>query len=207
MSISTSHFHYYLPYLLYAMHRRAVQCAVLRARGLSGSSLSHVDGSGAARMVDVSDKTPTERTATASGRVNMSSFAVELVRTQGGGPKGDVVATARLAGIMAAKRTAELIPLCHPIPLTHVSIDAEIDAQGITLTAHAKCKGVTGVEMEALTAVSVAALTVYDMIKAVDSAAVLNDIQLVTKTGGKRDSGVLNTHQIIRALETSQSFY
>jgi cyclic pyranopterin phosphate synthase len=146
--------------------------------------LSHLDDHGAARMVDVSDKAATARTATAVGTVRTTAEVIALI-TSGGLPKGDALATARIAGILAAKRTGDLIPLCHQLALSGVDIDFEIGSSAIELTATVRTTDRTGVEMEALTAVSVAALTVYDMIKAVDPAAHLDDIHVVAKQGGK----------------------
>jgi len=147
-------------------------------------SLSHIDEHGRIRMVDTGGKEISSRRAVASGRVLMKSETVEALR-QHRTPKGDPLETARLAGIMAAKKTAELIPLCHPLPLTHVDVHAEIDDRGIVLTAEVSTNAQTGVEMEALTAVSVAALTIYDMCKALDKSIVITDIVLEHKTGGK----------------------
>ena len=154
-----------------------------------GDSLSHVDETGAARMVDVGPKADTERTAIAAGEVLMSIETLRLIRA-GALKKGDVVAVARIAGIMAAKRTAELIPLCHPVPLTHVGVDIELreldDRHGAAhIQATARTIGKTGVEMEALTAVSIAALTIYDMAKAVDRAMHIHNVRLLEKHGGK----------------------
>ena len=148
--------------------------------------LSHLDEKGAARMVDVSAKPETEREAVAESFISMSPEAFQAA-TSGGGPKGDVFATARIAGIMAAKKTSELIPLCHPLALTKAGIEFEaIPARGqIRIIATAKTNGQTGVEMEALTAASIAALTIYDMIKAVDKAAVIEGVKLISKSGGK----------------------
>jgi cyclic pyranopterin phosphate synthase len=146
--------------------------------------LSHVDDHGAAHMVDVSAKAATARTATAVGTVRTTAEVIALI-TAGGLPKGDALATARIAGILAAKRTSDLIPLCHQLALSGVDIDFDISSSAIELTATARTTDRTGVEMEALTAVSVAALTVYDMIKAVDPAAHLDDIHVVAKQGGK----------------------
>jgi cyclic pyranopterin phosphate synthase len=150
-------------------------------------TLTHLDSKGRARMVDVSDKDSTERTATAMGRITMSRATFDLVK-QGAVKKGDVLSIARLAGIMGAKKTPELIPLCHPLALSSVAVDLELKdgkTPAIEITATCKLKGQTGVEMEALTAVSVAALTVYDMCKAVDRAMTIGDIRLVHKAGGK----------------------
>jgi cyclic pyranopterin phosphate synthase len=150
------------------------------------SGLSHFDKDGKAQMVDVSDKDVTERTATAAGTVTMAPETLALIMAGEVG-KGDVLGTARLAGIMAAKRTAELIPLCHPLALTSVSVDLACDTarNAVDITATCRLKGRTGVEMEALTAVSVAALTVYDMCKAVDRAMTIGDVRLIHKAGGK----------------------
>ena len=147
--------------------------------------LTHFDAEGRATMVDVSDKAVTERTATARGAVIMAPETLALVR-EGRAAKGDVLAVARLAGIMAAKRTAELVPLCHPLMLTKVAVDlTPSPPDRVEIEATVRVEGKTGVEMEALTAVSVAALTVYDMVKAVDRSMRLTDIRLVHKAGGK----------------------
>jgi cyclic pyranopterin monophosphate synthase len=148
------------------------------------SRLTHLDASGAAHMVDVGGKPVTAREAVARGRITMSAEAAAAIR-DGSVKKGDVLATARIAGIMAAKKTAELIPLCHPLPLTRVAINLDLDEGGVTATATAATEGKTGVEMEALTAVSVALLTLYDMAKALDRAMMIGDIRLIAKTGGK----------------------
>ncbi|MES2326582.1 MAG: cyclic pyranopterin monophosphate synthase MoaC [Pseudomonadota bacterium] len=150
------------------------------------SGLSHVDETGRARMVDVSDKEATARTATAHGVLTCKPETLDQVR-RGMTPKGAVIQTAELAGIMAAKRTAELIPLCHPLPLTHVEVRIEIDnaLPGFRVEAEVRIKGETGVEMEALTAVSVACLTLFDMLKAVDRTMVIGGIEVTSKTGGK----------------------
>ena len=150
----------------------------------SRARLSHVDARGEARMVDVSAKPVTVREAVARGRVTMSREAVRLVRA-GALKKGDPLQVARLAGIMAAKRTSELIPLCHPLPLSHVDVDLTPRADGYDVEARARTSARTGVEMEALTAVAVAALTIYDMVKAVDRAMVIGEIRLVEKSGGR----------------------
>lgn len=147
-------------------------------------SLSHTDNRGKANMVDVSDKSVTARTATAEGYILLTEQTRDLVIT-GQTAKGDTLAVARVAGIMAAKKTSELIPLCHPLALSKVSVDFEATSIGIRITATAKLTGQTGVEMEALTAVSVAALTLYDMIKAVEAEAVITNIRLCEKIGGK----------------------
>lgn len=146
--------------------------------------LSHLDSEGRAAMVDVGDKPETARTAVARGSVLLSPATIALLRDNAV-PKGDVIATARIAGIQAAKRTSELIPLCHPLPLTHCAVDLTILDDRVDIDATASITGRTGVEMEALTAVSVAALTVYDMVKAVDRSAVITDIRLEYKSGGK----------------------
>src|ERR671926_771350 len=146
--------------------------------------LSHVDGEGRVAMVDTGGKAQTARRARASVRVLMSAETVAALRA-GRTPKGDPLETARIAGIMAAKRTAELIPLCHPLPLTHVEVRAEVLDWGVRLEAEAATTAQTGVEMEALTAASVAALTVYDMCKAVEKGIRITDVQLEEKTGGK----------------------
>jgi len=147
-------------------------------------ALTHLDSDGRARMVDVGDKSITKRTATATGRLVTRPDVIALVRADDL-PKADVLATARIAGIMGAKKTSELIPLCHTIPLSSVKVDFDFTADSILITATAKTTGQTGVEMEALTAVTVAALTLHDMIKAVDAAATMTDIQLRDKSGGK----------------------
>jgi cyclic pyranopterin phosphate synthase len=144
--------------------------------------LSHFDDSGNASMVDVSTKQPTRRTATASAFVELSAAVLAALPTN---PKGNPLEAARFAGIQAAKRTADLIPMCHPLALTHVDVQAEIVDGGVRITAKVATTGPTGVEMEALTAASVAALTVYDMTKALDKAIVIRNIQLEAKSGGK----------------------
>ena len=149
-----------------------------------GTRLTHLDERGAARMVDVSAKAVTVRTATAQGRVLVSSEVVALLRGEGV-PKGDALATARIAGIQGAKRTPELIPLCHPLALHGVSVDLVVAEDGVEITATVRTADRTGVEMEALTAVAVAALTVIDMVKAVDKSAEIAGVRLLTKTGGK----------------------
>jgi len=150
------------------------------------SDLTHFDDAGRARMVDVGDKEITERSATARGSVYCSADTIALIRS-GGVKKGDVLSVARLAGIMGAKRTPDLIPLCHPLALTSVAVDLTVDTDrnAVDIEATCKLKGRTGVEMEALTAVSVAALTVYDMVKAVDRTMRIGDVRLVHKAGGK----------------------
>ena len=146
--------------------------------------LTHLDETGAARMVDVGRKPETAREATATGRIAMSREAAAAIR-DGAVEKGDVLAVARVAGIMGAKRTADLIPLCHQIALSAVTIDFDLDATGVTVTATARTADRTGVEMEALTAVSVACLTVYDMVKAVDRGMRIEGIRLTAKDGGR----------------------
>jgi cyclic pyranopterin phosphate synthase len=146
--------------------------------------LTHVDESGAARMVDVSSKDVTAREAVASGRVRVSPRVVELLRGAGV-PKGDVIAVARVAGIMGAKRTPELVPLCHPIALSGVEVELEVTDHAVEILARVRTTDRTGVEMEALTAVSVAALAVVDMVKAVDKAAVIDNVKVLHKSGGR----------------------
>ena len=148
------------------------------------SGLTHFDKDGKAHMVDVSDKPATARIAVAKGRISMEPETLVLI-TQGRAKKGDVLGVARLAGIMAAKKTHDLIPLCHPLSLSKVSVDLEPLENAVDITATVKTTGPTGVEMEALTAVNVAALTIYDMVKAVDRSMVISDIRLMLKDGGK----------------------
>ncbi|WP_010163997.1 cyclic pyranopterin monophosphate synthase MoaC [Sphingomonas sp. PAMC 26617] len=148
------------------------------------SGLTHLDAAGAAHMVDVGGKDATRREAVARGRIDMVPEAVRAIR-DGSAIKGDVLAVARVAGIIGAKKTSDLIPLCHPLPLTRVAIDLAVDDAGVVATATAATEGKTGVEMEALTAVSVALLTIYDMAKAIDKGMTIRDIQLLTKFGGK----------------------
>jgi cyclic pyranopterin phosphate synthase len=148
------------------------------------TGLTHIDEAGHARMVDVSAKAETVRDATARGRVTMQPATLALI-TAGASKKGDVLAAARLAGIMAAKRTSELIPLCHPLPISAVTVDLDVTETAVDITATVRTTGRTGVEMEALTAVSVAALTVYDMLKAADRAMTIGAIRVVAKSGGK----------------------
>jgi cyclic pyranopterin monophosphate synthase len=150
----------------------------------AAARLSHVDASGAVRMVDVSDKPVTAREAVARGRISMSSEALRQIRA-GAIRKGDPLQTARLAGIMAAKRTAGLIPLCHPLPLSHADVTLTPLDDGYEIEARVRTTAQTGVEMEALTAVSVAALTIYDMVKAIDKAMIIGEIRLVEKRGGR----------------------
>ena len=146
--------------------------------------LTHVDESGAARMVDVSGKQVTARTAVATGKVLVSDEVVGLLRGEGV-PKGDALGVARIAGIMATKKTPDLIPLCHPLAIAGVEVDLEVEDDGVKITATVRTADRTGVEMEALTAVGVAALTVVDMVKAVDKTSVITDIRVESKTGGK----------------------
>lgn len=155
--------------------------------------LSHLNSQGEAQMVDVSTKPVTQREAIATGRVRMSLETFRAIQ-QGNTPKGDVLATAKLAGIMAAKQTANLIPLCHPLPLHKIAVEIKenFELPGYQIEATVKTKAETGVEMEALTAVSVAALTLYDMAKALDKAMVIEAIALVSKTGGKSDYNSIN---------------
>ncbi len=146
--------------------------------------LTHLDDSGAARMVDVGGKLATARRAVASGRITMSPQALAAIR-EGNAPKGDVLGPARIAGIMAAKRTGDLIPLCHPLALDAVTVDFAYEDDAIRVTATASLHGKTGVEMEAMTATSVALLTIYDMAKAIDKGMVIEDVRLIAKSGGK----------------------
>ncbi|MDB5440149.1 MAG: moaC [Caulobacteraceae bacterium] len=148
------------------------------------SELTHIDAAGRARMVDVSDKPVTTREATAIGLVRMSPATLALA-TSGTGKKGEVMRTAELAGIMAAKRTSELIPLCHPLPLSKVVVEVTPVENGLSVTATVRTTGQTGVEMEALTAVSVACLTVYDMLKAAEKEMVIETVRLLAKSGGR----------------------
>lgn len=150
------------------------------------AKLTHFDAKGDAHMVDVSDKPATTRTATAAGNIKMSQEAFEII-LEGRATKGDVLGVARLAGIMGAKKTPDLIPLCHPLALSKVTVEISPDPQlpGLTIEATVKTTGKTGVEMEALTAVSVAALTVYDMVKAVEKSMTISNIRLIHKDGGK----------------------
>jgi len=153
---------------------------------MTGGKLTHLDDAGNAHMVDVSEKQVTTRIAVASGRVSMLPETLQLIQS-GMAKKGDVIATARIAGIMAAKRTHDLIPLCHPLAISKITVDLEINEpdNAVDVTASVKVEGKTGVEMEALTAVSVACLTVYDMVKAVDRGITISDIKLIEKQGGK----------------------
>jgi len=155
---------------------------------LTEPELTHLDETGAARMVDVASKQPTLRRAVARAQLRMAPETARAVAA-GDAPKGDVLGTARIAGIQAAKRTAELIPLCHTIPLSFVGVDATVDAEAgtITLTTEARTTAATGVEMEALTAATVAGLTVYDMVKGIERGVEIAEVVLLEKTGGKED--------------------
>jgi cyclic pyranopterin phosphate synthase len=148
------------------------------------TELTHLDAQGKARMVDVGGKAETRRVAVATGLIRMSGAALAAIR-DGDVPKGDVLAAARIAGIMAAKKTAELIPLCHPLALDAVTVDFAIEASAVRVTASASLTGRTGVEMEAMTATSIALLTIYDMAKAIDKAMVIEQVRLLSKSGGK----------------------
>jgi len=158
--------------------------AASEAKRVETRELTHVDESGAARMVDVSGKDATPREAVATGRVLVSPEVVALLRS-GDVPKGDALAVARVAGIMAAKRTPDLVPLCHPLTLSGVTVDLEVTDDAVEIRAAVRTTDRTGVEMEALTAVSVAALTVFDMVKAVDKSGVISDVRVESKSGGK----------------------
>lgn len=146
--------------------------------------LTHINDAGAAHMVDVGGKQVTRREAVATGRIDMATEAAAAIR-DGAVAKGDVLAVARVAGIMAAKRTSELVPLCHPLPISRVALDLTVDEHGVTASATVATDGKTGVEMEALTAVSVALLTVYDMAKALDKTMVIGGVRLLAKSGGR----------------------
>jgi cyclic pyranopterin phosphate synthase len=154
------------------------------AKKNSGVKLTHLDSEGKACMVDVTEKRSTSRHATAESFIRLSKKTMTLLH-EGNLPKGNALETARLAGIMAAKRTFDLIPLCHPLLLTHVDVEAEIQDDGVRFLAGVRCSGSTGVEMEALTAASVAALTLYDMVKAVEKGATIENVRLLEKSGGK----------------------
>ena len=151
---------------------------------MPAKKLTHVDAQGAARMVDVSAKPATDRRATARGKLLLSRETLDLIKN-GRTPKGDVLGAARIAGIMAAKRTPDLIPLAHPLPLSHASVDLTFEKDGIAIEATVGTTAPTGVEMEALTAVAVAGLTLYDMLKAIERGATLTDVRLVAKSGGR----------------------
>ncbi len=148
------------------------------------NKLTHLDSRGQAHMVDVGGKAGTARCATATGRIRMSAEALSAIR-DGSGPKGDVLAAARIAGIMAAKKTGELIPLCHPLALDAVTVEFDFEADAVRATARASLTGKTGVEMEAMTATAIALLTIYDMAKALDKGMVVEEVRLLEKTGGK----------------------
>lgn len=158
-----------------------------------GSGLTHLTAAGEAHMVDVGGKPVTQRVAVAGGRIRMSVEALAAIR-DGSAKKGDVLATARIAGIMAAKKTSELIPLCHPIAISKVSVELVLEADGVCVTATVACAGQTGVEMEALTAASVALLTVYDMAKALDRGMVIEGVRLLEKRGGKSGDWIAEGH-------------
>lgn len=147
-------------------------------------SLTHIDSEGSARMVDVGAKAQTQRLAIASGRITMTAEALAAIKA-GNAPKGDVLGTARIAGIMAAKKTAELIPMCHPLAIDAVNVDFDFEGNAVRAIATASLTGKTGVEMEAITAVSVALLTIYDMAKALDKGMIIGEIRLIEKRGGK----------------------
>ena len=148
--------------------------------------LSHLDDAGRARMVDVGGKKVTDRRAVARAVVRMSAETLDAVR-RGDAPKGDVIGTARIAGIQAAKRTADLVPLCHPLPLSYVDVAVELDETTVVLTAEARTSAQTGVEMEAMTAAAVAALTVYDMVKGLERGVTIEAVELLEKSGGRHD--------------------
>ena len=154
--------------------------------------LSHINSKGEAQMVDVGHKSPSQRTAVASGHIRMTAEAMAAI-AEGRVAKGDVLATARIAGIMAAKRTAELIPLCHPLPLSSVEVAIEAEGTAMIVTATARTTAQTGVEMEAMMAASVALLTLYDMVKAMDKAMVIEEVRLLSKTGGKSGDWIAPT--------------
>jgi cyclic pyranopterin monophosphate synthase len=172
------------PMIQYGMKSMAVMGTSVPRYARAVSDLTHIDDRGRATMVDVGAKDVTERRAVARATVRMSAATARAVQ-QGDAPKGDVLGTARLAGVMAAKRTDELIPLCHSLPLSFVGVEAEVGEGGVTLTAEARTHAQTGVEMEALTAASVAALTVYDMVKGLEKGVEIAEVVLVEKTGGK----------------------
>lgn len=151
---------------------------------MDATGFSHLDDDGQARMVDVGDKEPTRRAAMAEARIRIGAEIAARLAASGGTGKGDVLGTARLAGIMAAKRTAELIPMCHPLQLDHVEVSAHLTAEAVVLTGVVRSTGRTGVEMEAMTAVAIAALTVYDMCKSAGKGIVIEEIRLLEKTGG-----------------------
>jgi cyclic pyranopterin monophosphate synthase len=173
------------------------------ARRTRRAALSHVDSRGRLRMVDLGEKPVTAREAVARGTVSMSATARRLVRA-GAVKKGDPIQAARLAGIMAAKRTSELIPLCHPLPLTHVAVEIAPTRQGFAIEARVRTSAQTGVEMEALTAVAVAALTLYDMVKAVDKTMVIGEITLLEKRGGRSGDYVRTKNEERRTKNKKQ---
>lgn len=170
-----------------------LKCTVSERQSVD-DHLTHVDSTGTARMVDVGHKADTERLAVAGGEVAMQPETLRLIR-EGAIKKGDVLTVARIAGIMAAKRTSELIPLCHPLPLTHVEVDMALDESRVIIRATARTTGKTGVEMEALTAVTIAALTIYDMAKAVDRGMRIQNVRLLEKHGGKSGDYVADEQQ------------
>ena len=159
----------------------------MRNKEIENNSLSHVDKNGKINMVDVSPKDVTERIAVASGKISMSKEAFNLVKNNNLNKKGDVISTAKVAGIMAAKKTSELIPLCHPLLIDKVQIDLVLNEKNLSIevSGYVKCSGKTGIEMEALTGVSIALLTIYDMVKAVDKSMIISDVKLIEKKGGK----------------------
>ena len=167
-----------------AMKSKLVVERLAQSRPVRRRALSHVDACGRVKMVDVGDKPVTNREAVALGTITMSREALRLIRT-GAVKKGDPLQTARLAGILAAKQTSTLIPLCHPLPLSSVNVELTAKARGYEIEARVRTTSQTGVEMEALTAVAVAALTIYDMVKAVDKTMVIGDIRVMLKTGGR----------------------
>src|SRR5918998_403940 len=167
------------------------------SQAASGPTLTHFDRAGRARMVDVGEKPETERVAVASGRVRMAGETVELIRT-GRAAKGDVLAVAQVAAVMSAKRTADLIPMCHPLMLTRIDVSFEVRQDEVRVEATVATRGRTGVEMEALTAVATAALTIYDMLKAVDRGMTIDGIQLESKAGGR--SGAWNRDRETAAI-------
>ena len=167
-------------------------------------SLSHLDSDGRARMVDVGGKAVTARSATASGRFVTTAEVIALVKAEGM-PKADVLATARIAGIQGAKKTSELIPLCHPLPLSSINVDFAFDDNSIVVTATAKTTGQTGVEMEALTAVAIAGLTLHDMVKAVDAGASMTDVRVIEKRGGKSDRATATPNTAIVLVSSTRS--
>ena len=176
---------------------KAKKAGASGASGASGARLSHVDTKGRIRMVDVGAKPVTDREAVARGAIAMSATARKLIRA-GAVKKGDPLQAARLAGIMAAKKTSELIPLCHPLVLSHVSVELTATRTGYAIEARVRTSGQTGVEMEALTAVSVAALTLYDMVKAVDKAMEISGVHLVEKRGGRSGHYLRRTNNKVR---------